>query len=280
MKIRKFLDMLKGGNPFFPFARREVLQNKIAVVTGGSSGIGKAVSVRLVKEGVRVCIVSNVPSELDETASIIKALGGVCLTLDIDLSVPDRVAAVIPEVERNLGPVDILVNNAGMGLHKSFSEITESEFRLLFEVNFFAAVSLCRAVFARMASRRTGCIVNVSSASARRALPFMTAYGASKGALHTFSQALRLEAAPYGVKVIEILPISVSTKFFDRAGYRPKGLVQSPEFVANLVLMAIQYNRVEVVTSKLAQLAFVFDSLCPNFTSRLLEFWYGRYSVE
>ena len=104
----------------------------------------------------------------------------------------------------------------------------------------------------------------------------MSCYGATKGAVHCFSQALRLEVAQYGIAVTEILPISVRTEFFDRAGYQPKGLVQTPETIARLIERAINTREAELCSSQLTRLGFLLDVVAPNFASWLLEWQQKR----
>lgn len=253
------------------------LRGRVAIVTGGSSGIGRAVSLLFAESGAKVSLVSNVPEELAEVSEMIRSKGGDCTSLDIDLSQPPEVARVFPETERALGSVDILVNNAGIGLHKTLVESNDAEFRRLFEVNFFAVVSLAREALTVM-SGRGGNIVNVSSASARRGLARMTAYGATKGAMHIFTQALRIEAAPQGVLVSEILPISVSTPFFEQAHYKPSGWVQTPELVAGRVLEAVLKGTPEICTSFLTSCGLALDGIAPNVIARLVEWWERRSS--
>lgn len=104
----------------------------------------------------------------------------------------------------------------------------------------------------------------------------MSCYGATKGAVHCFSQALRLEVAAYGIAVTEILPISVRTDFFQRAGYQPKGLVQTPETIAHLVERAIRTREAEICSSNLTRIGFLLDVLAPNLAHKLVE-WQQRW---
>ena len=179
-------------------------------------------------------------------------------------------------VEEKIGFCDVLVNNAGIGLHKTLEESSEEEFRRVFEVNFFALTSLCRQAIHYMKERGQGHIINISSASARRSLAHMSCYGATKGAVHCFSQAVRSEVAPYGIAVTEILPISVRTDFFDRAGYQPKGLVQTPETIAKLIERAIRTREAELCSSQLTRLGFVLDVIAPNLAAKLVE-WQAKW---
>lgn len=216
--------------------------------------------------------VSNVPSEL----AAVVAAGEAAHGWNVDLS--GSVADVVPRFEAEVGPLDILVNNAGIGYHTTLLEVDLARFRQLFEVNFFAAVSLSQAALSVMAPRGRGHILNVSSAGARRALGRMTAYGASKAALHGFTQSLRMEAAPLGVVVSEVLPISVRTPFFAAAGYQPKGKVQTPDSVAGCVVRCLEHDIAELCTDRLTGWGFVLDALAPNLVARALSWWEGRGS--
>ncbi|MBI3925377.1 MAG: SDR family NAD(P)-dependent oxidoreductase [Armatimonadetes bacterium] len=263
---------------WFPPVRE--LKGSVAIVTGGSSGIGRALSLLLSRRGVSVGVVSNVPQELAEVDELITGQGGRCKTMYADLSRPEEVAAVFPEMEGALGPVDTLVNNAGIGMHKTLLETDDAHFRRLFEVNFFAVVALSREALQRMGARGRGHIVNVSSASARRGLARMTAYSASKAAMHGFSQALRLEAFRQGVHVSEVLPISVATPFFRAANYRPQGWVQTPEQVAETIVRVLERGTPEVCTSRWTRLALALDAFAPNLVARLLERVESRHRSE
>ena len=184
-------------------------------------------------------------------------------------------------MEEESGPIDLLVNVAGIGLQASVLQMTADDLRRLFEVNFFASVTLCRDVLRVMAARRRGQIINVSSAVARRGLPGMSAYAASKAALHGFTQSLRLEARRHGVAVTEVLPISVLTGFFaaatNRAArpYAPSGWTQTPEFVARQIVACARRPIAERHTTRLLGPLFALDALAPNLIERLIA-WYHR----
>ena len=201
--------------------------------------------------------------------------GGRAEVVDLNLLNPEDVESFTRRVQEKVGFCEVLVNNAGVGLHKTLEESSDDEFRRVFEINFFALTNLCRQAVAYMKDAGKGHIINISSASARRSLASMSCYGATKGAVHCFSQALRLEVAQYGIAVSEILPISVRTEFFDRAGYQPKGLVQTPETIARLIERAINTREAELCSSQLTRLGFLLDVVAPNFASWLLE-WQQR----
>ena len=239
-------------------------------ITGSSSGIGKVAALHLAHQGFGIVLASEQADALRQVQSEIVESGGRAEVVDLDLLDSTSVSQFIPTVNERVGFCEVVINNAGIGLHKTLEESTDAEFQRVFTVNFFSMVTICRAAVEVMKHEGRGHIINVSSASARRSIERMSAYGASKGAAHCFSQALRAEVAEYGIAVTEILPISVSTPFFDAAGYRPKGLVQTPEKIAGLIERSLKTREAEICSSALTQWGFVLDAMAPNFAARLM----------
>ena len=239
-------------------------------ITGSSSGIGKATAQHLAQQGFGVVLASEQAAQLRQVQAEIQSSGGRAEVVDLNLLDPQSVRDFVPTLVSKVGFCEVIVNNAGIGLHKTLEESTDEDFQRVFAVNFFSMVTICRAAVEVMKTEGRGHLINVSSASARRSLERMTAYGASKGAMHCFTQALRAEVAEHGICVSEILPISVSTPFFDAAGYRPKGLVQTPERIAGLVERVIATREAEVCSSSLTRWGFVVDAMAPNLTARLM----------
>lgn len=211
---------------------------------------------------------------LERVAESMREGGVAVTTLVCDLSRRDEVEGLVERVEAESGPVDILVNNAGIGLGASILDTQEEDLRFLFEVNFFALQSLCQQALKRMATRRAGHIINVGSAAGRFGSPTIAAYSASKGAVHAYTQALRIEARVYDVQVCEVLPVSVNTPFFESvrgAKYRPGGVVLTPDRVARTIERAATHPNppAELLPFGPVQLAFLFDSLFPGWLGRL-----------
>lgn len=244
-----------------------------ALITGASSGIGLSTARRLAQRGHQILLLSFDESELLQACS---GLGPQAVPVLCDLSKAEQVEGLWERLEENHGPIDILINNAGIGLQAQLVETDLAAMRRLFEINFFAAVHLCRQAMTAMKLRRRGHILNLTSAAARRSLPGIGAYGASKAALHGLTQSLRLEADGTGVTVSEVLPISVSTAFFDRAGYRPRGLTQTPDQVAEHILRCLDTGQAERTTHWPTALGFALDALFPNWVAALLAWRYRR----
>lgn len=245
-------------------------------ITGSSAGIGEAAAKYLAGRGYGVILASEQAEELRRVEAEITEEGGAAEVVDLDLLNEEDVSSFFERVAERVGTCQVLVNNAGIGLHKTLEESSDTEFRRVFEVNFFALANLCRQAVEHMKHLGNGQIINISSASARRSLAHMSCYGATKGAVHCFSQAIRLEVARYGIAVTEILPISVRTDFFDRAGYQPKGLVQTPQTIAKLIERAILTREAEICSSQLTRLGFILDVIAPNLANKLVQWQQDR----
>jgi NAD(P)-dependent dehydrogenase (short-subunit alcohol dehydrogenase family) len=181
------------------------------LITGCSSGIGRATALEAASRGHRAFASARDPGGLSELA----ARGIETLALDVTDSSSIR-AAVAAALER-AGRLDALVNNAGYGQYGAAEDVTAEEWRRQFDVNFFGAVDLTRAALPAMRGARRGTIVNVSSVAGKIAIPFASPYCASKHALEAFSDALRLEVAPFGIRVVVVEAGPITTRFADRA---------------------------------------------------------------
>jgi short-subunit dehydrogenase len=247
-----------------------------ALITGATAGIGRATAELLAGKGVTVGILAERPAEVDETVAAIRHAGGSAVPVYADLTRREDVAGLIDRLEAEGFAVDALVNNAGIGLQADILDTREEDLRRLFEVNYFAAFLLSRDALRHMARRGHGHLVNVSSASARRSLPGMSVYASTKAALHSFSQALRIEAAGTGVYVTELLPMSVRTRFFQSATnradkpYAPGWKAHTPEEIAGQILRALRHPVPEVYSSTLSRLALSFDALFPSLSDALI----------
>src|SRR6266511_2515234 len=185
---------------------------RVILITGCSSGIGRATAIEAAARGHRVFATARIP----ETLRDLESRGRIrALALDVTdaASIRDAVASVLAEA----GHVDALVNNAGYGQYGAAEDVTAEEWRRQFDVNLFGAIEAARAVLPAMREKRRGTIVNVSSVAGKIAIPFAAPYCASKHALEAFSDALRVEVAPFGIRVAVIEAGPIETRFGDRA---------------------------------------------------------------
>ncbi len=196
---------------------------RVILITGCSSGIGRATAIEAAARGHRVFATARIP----ETLRDLESRGRIrALALDVTdaASIRDAVASVLAEA----GHVDALVNNAGYGQYGAAEDVTTEEWRRQFDVNLFGAIEAARAVLPAMREKRRGTIVNVSSVAGKIAIPFAAPYCASKHALEAFSDALRVEVAPFGIRVAVIEAGPIETRFGDRARAGVARMLASP----------------------------------------------------
>lgn len=182
------------------------LEGRGALITGGARGIGLAIAERFVEEGARVFLV-------DREAAVVQAaagLGGEAFVAD--LSTTASVAAIAEAAEAALGGVDILVNNAGVTHAADLFDLTEDDFDRVLGVNLKSALFLTQAVGRRMAERRSGVVINLSSVNAVLAIPDQIPYAISKGALKQLTNVTALALAPHGIRVNAIGPGTILTE--------------------------------------------------------------------
>lgn len=182
-----------------------------AVVTGGSSGIGRATASLLVRRGARVSLLARNRDRLEQAAGAIRAAGGRVETASVDVSESAGVDAAIAQVTEVLGPCDILVTSAGIAHPGYFDRLDESVFRELMEVDYFGTLHPVRAVVPSMIERRRGSIVGISSAAGLIGLFGYTAYSPPKFAVLGLFESLRCELAPHGIHIGCALPPDVDT---------------------------------------------------------------------
>ncbi len=187
------------------------LKDQIVLVTGCSSGIGRAVVRELKARGHRPIATARRPESLaDLTAEGIEAVA-------LDVNDPSSITKAVAAVLGRAGRIDAVVNNAGINLFGPVAELTLDEIRGIFETNVMGLVAVTQAVFPHMAERRAGRFVNIGSVVGLLPTPFAAAYCASKAAVHVFSEAFRMEAKPFGVDVVIVQPGGVKSHIADNS---------------------------------------------------------------
>ena len=183
------------------------------LITGASSGIGKATALFLAERGYTVIATSRVASRLDALRSEANHRGASVIGVELDINSEDSVAFTVPELIERHGSIDALVNNAGFGMWGPVELLSDAELKSQFETNFFAAVRMMQAVLPAMIERNHGTIVNISSVLGRIGTPFNGAYVSSKFALEGISESLKTEVQPLGVRVAMVEPGLFRTNF-------------------------------------------------------------------
>jgi NAD(P)-dependent dehydrogenase (short-subunit alcohol dehydrogenase family) len=189
------------------------LSGKVAVVTGGNTGLGEAFAMALAEVGASVVLAARTRERSEVVATEITALGGEAIPVDLDVREPDQVERMLDEVTGRLGPVDILVNNAGVCYHRPAAEVPREEWLDTFDVNVHGLWYCAQTVGKQMIERGGGVIVNIGSISAMivNRPQMQPAYNASKAALHQLTKSLAAEWAPYNVRVNALAPGYVKT---------------------------------------------------------------------
>jgi 3-oxoacyl-[acyl-carrier protein] reductase len=233
------------------------LENKIAIVTGGTKGIGRGITEALVREGVHVCISARHQDEIDEALkqlnaeAVGRAIGQLCDVRDYD-----QVKALITCAVEELGGLDILINNAGIGIFETVEQISPEDFRAVLETNLFGVFYCCHEAIPRMKKRGGGYIINISSLAGANPHPRMAAYNASKFGLNGFSEALMQEVRHDNIKVGYIMPGSVNTEFGGDSPGDEKSWQLTPQDIARVVVDLLHHDdrslpsRVEIRPSK------------------------------
>jgi 3-oxoacyl-[acyl-carrier protein] reductase len=180
----------------------------LALVTGASRGIGRAIASRLARDGHEILAAARDRPELESLAAEIQAAGGRCRPLVLDVADADAVADVLLDEQ-----VDVLVNNAGIGILKPFIDTTPEEWRRMIAVNVDALYHVTHAVLPWMIARGQGHICTIGSIGGRGAFVGGTCYGATKAFVTSWSESLMLEVREHGVKVSVVMPGSVTTHF-------------------------------------------------------------------
>ncbi len=210
------------------------LKNKIALVTGGGRGIGKAVALAYAREGANLAICARTASEVEQTAGEIRGIGTECLGLVCDVSVEDSVATLVKDLENHFGRVDILVNNAGvMTRPVSLAELEVRKWDYTLAVNLRGTFLVTRTMLPLMFRQKNGSIINVSSTIGRSAYANFAAYAVSKWGVEGLTQTLAAEVKSYNIRVNSVDPGYVATKLTGYAGSRPESVTEVFVFLAS-----------------------------------------------
>lgn len=221
------------------------LKDKVAMVTGGASGIGQGISLRMAEEGADIVAIDLNEQGLEETATQIRALGRKALTWKVDVTIREEVERAVEEAIRACGQIDILVNNAGVEWSAVLVKMSDECWDKVLNINLKAVFTCTQAVARRMAERRYGKIINISSVAGKTAIFGGANYCAAKAGVIGLTRVSALELAKKGINVNAICPGPIDTPMFRGLPEKnrqqmidtlPKGRVGKPRDIANLAL--------------------------------------------
>jgi NAD(P)-dependent dehydrogenase (short-subunit alcohol dehydrogenase family) len=199
------------------------LNGKVAFITGGSEGIGKATALLFAEEGAKVAVLASTDrAKSQKVVDTIKRAGGEAIALAANVAKEQEVKAAVVTTEKELGPIDVVICSAGVFAHTPIGETKEAEFARHMDINVKGTWNVINAIAPSMKSRKTGWIVAVSSNLGHMGLAGYGAYGASKGAINVLTKCLAIELAPYGIHVNAIAPGSTATQMNEHFRTDPK----------------------------------------------------------
>ncbi len=244
---------------------------KVTLITGASSGIGEAFARRLAADGHDLVLVARSEKllhELCDELMLTHKITAHYVVLDLSVEGSDR--KLFGETERHGFEVEWLINNAGFGSVGDFSDLSLDRELQMIDLNISALVALTHHYLQGMRERKSGKIINVSSAAGFQPIPFMATYAASKAFVSSFSEAIAEENRPFGIKIMALCPGSTKTNFFAAANIeRPiqvKGQ-QTVEEVVDTAMKAIAQNKTKVVSGWVNYIGSLAGTLVPNSIS-------------
>ena len=237
------------------------VKNPVVVITGASSGIGRATALRFAAKGARLVLAARGAESLEDVAGACRKRGAKAIAVPTDVTDVGGMEELAARAVHEFGRLDVWVNNAAVGAFGLLTEIPPRDFQRVLDINILGYVNGARAALPRLRAQGTGVLINVASIVAEIPLPYSAAYSISKAAVRSLSISLRSELARErvdGVKVCTVLPATIDTSFYQNAanytGRRPKAMppVYTAERVAKAIVGLVDHPRRETVAGGLA----------------------------
>ncbi len=253
----------------------DLLRDKIVLITGASSGIGKCIAQDFSKFELKsLILLARNKTKLDECIDSLHRTNLNILSLTCDISNKEDVKQMGNTVLEKYGYIDILVNNAGYGIFKKVEETSMEEIEQIIYTNYFGMIYCTKVFLTSMIKRNTGQIINIASLAASFGIPGMAAYCGSKFAMLGFSESLNYELRKTGVKISVISPITVKTNFFNNEYFNnkiPTRYVLDPGKVSKAVLNSITSNKFQIFVPSIAGASLLLKNCFPNMVESYLE---------
>ena len=249
-------------------------KEKVVLITGASSGIGRASAIKFAKKRAKIILVSRNKKKLEQVESDLNKIASSILVCQCDVSDKTQVQNMAKTVLEKFGSVDFLINNAGFAIYDSVVNLTIEEIESQMSTNYFGMVYCIKNFLPSMIQKKSGHIVNVASVAASFGLPGIAPYCASKFAMLGFSEGLKHELKGTGVGITVVSPIMVRTNFFDHPSfecmpkYSPTSL--SADTVANAILKAANSPRLEIIVPSIVRGAVWMKTTFPYLINPIL----------
>lgn len=259
---------------------RRNLKDARILVTGASSGIGRALAIQLCQRGAHVLATARRVERLNELQELCKSMPGILTTLEGDLTSPLHRQEIIQQATSQWNALDVLINNAGAGAIGRFDDASSDRMRRVMEIDFFAPVELTRLCLPLLMQGRRPAILNIGSVLSHRAVPNKSEYCAAKFAMRGWAESLRVELAAQRIEVLMLSPSTTSSEFLNalvdtKAEEKSKSVGSMlPERVAELAISALVRSKREMVLSLGGKCLVWAGRLFPRLTDRIL----GRFA--
>ena len=243
-------------------------KNKVVLITGASSGIGKQTAIEFAKLGSSIILVARRKNKLEQVENELKQFNVNTLVCACDVSKKDQVEELSKIVLQKFDSIDILVNNAGFAIYGSVSDLSIDEIESQMETNYFGMIYCVKNFLPLMLKKKSGHIVNVASVGASFSVPGVSSYCATKFAMLGFSEGLKHELYGTGVGLTVVSPIMVRTPLFEHPSFTnfskfSTGVSLSSETVAKTIIKASNSSRLEIVVPSVARAAIWFKQTFP-----------------
>jgi len=243
-------------------------KNKVVLITGASSGIGKQTAIEFAKLGSSIILVARRKNKLEQVENELKQFNVNTLVCACDVSKKDQVEELSRIVLQKFDSIDILVNNAGFAIYGSVSDLSIDEIESQMETNYFGMIYCVKNFLPLMLKKKSGHIVNVASVGASFSVPGVSSYCATKFAMLGFSEGLKHELYGTGVGLTVVSPIMVRTPLFEHPSFTnfskfSTGVSLSSETVAKTIIKASNSSRLEIVVPSVARAIIWFKQTFP-----------------
>ena len=252
-----------------------MFENKVVIITGGGSGIGKEMCLYLAKQKAKIVIADINLDQANDTAKEVREFGADCLVKYADVANQDYVEKIVKETKDSFNRIDLMINNAGIGLDGEFKDMTLEHWKKIIDINLWGAIYGTYAVYPIMMEQGYGQIVNVSSLAGLIPGGLMSSYVATKHALVGFSLSLRAEANQYGIKVNALCPGFIETPIHDRTlkvseylrsekNQRNKNRFPTANECIHGMMRGIAKNKAIILVPRSHKVFWWINRLCPS----------------